>query len=323
MKKTHVWEARLVRLFARLPLPLVTAFSVLLAHVFCLLPLSVARVRQAVLTNLLIAFPELGWREARRMSGQVIVEMARTFASFSHVWLRPPAEMLGRVTRMHGADAWRRAIADSRPILYLSLHQSCWEVPVLVLGREDPGMLVMYQPGEGDSALEDLVKEGREGTGAVLVPTNGEGVRAALSGMAQGKSMALLADHEPGGRNNPFAPLFGHDVLVPAFVYKVVEQFEPHIFFVSAQRQADGNYEVWFDEIPREHMAAGLQPAMRTMTAMFETIIRRNPAQYHWSYKRFKTGPAGKRKWYRDDSFLRRVQQGESAATVFTDAPGS
>src|SRR5690554_2884271 len=112
MKKAHVWEARLVRLYARLPLPLVTAISVFLAHIFCLLPLSIARVRQVVLTNLLVAFPELDWRSAKRMSAQVIVEMAKTFASFSHVWLRPPAEMLARVSTIHGADAWRRAVAD-------------------------------------------------------------------------------------------------------------------------------------------------------------------------------------------------------------------
>ena len=189
---------------------------------------------------------------------------------------------------------------------------------MLLVGKNDPGTLVMYQPA-GDSALEDLVREGREGTGCVLVPTNGEGVRAALSGLAEGKSMALLADHEPGGQSNPFVPFFGHDVMVPAFVHKVIKRFKPHVFFISTQRNQDYTYEVWLDEVDADIVNMEEYDALRSMTAGFERIIARNPTQYQWTYKRFRRGPSGIRKWYRSSEYLARVRAGESPGTVFSD----
>ena len=318
MKKVHVWEARLVRLFARLPLPLVIGMATALAWLFCLLPLRVASVHRNILINTLICFPEKALKDARRFARRSLIETARTLAGYSHVWLRPVDETLARVRTVHGEQQWLEAVATGRPILYLSLHQSSWEVPVLVLGRNDPGTLVMYQPA-GDSALEDLVKEGRQGTGCVLVPTNGEGVRAALAGLAKGQSMALLADHEPGGPSNPYAVFFGHEVSVPAFVHKVICRYQPHVFFVSAQRTDNYHFDVWFESVDEDLAKKTEQEALRCMTAGFERIICRNPTQYQWTYKRFKRSPNGRRLWYRDPAYLARVVAGESPADVFKD----
>lgn len=316
MKKQHVWEARLVRFFSRLPLSWVIAIATVLARIFCLLPLSIGRVHRMVLINTLVCFPEKSLAEARDFARRSFIETARTLAGYSHIWLRPVDENLARVTTVHGEQRWQEAVASERPILYLSLHQSSWELPVLLLGKQDPGTLVMYQPA-GDSALEDLVKEGRQGTGCVLVPTNGGGVRAALAGLDQGRSMALLADHEPGGKSNPFVPFFGHDVMMPAFVYKVIKRYQPHVFFVSAQRNNDYQFEIHFEEAPAELMQMDEQQALEYMAAAFEKIIRRNPVQYQWTYKRFKRDRDGSRGWYNKPEYLDRVIAGESPASVF------
>lgn len=317
MKKMHVWEARLLRVFSFLPLFLVVGLASFLARLFVLFPLSVATPHRSALINTLICFPEKDWTQARKFARQSVVETARTLAGYSHVWLRPAEQTLARITRVHGLEAWQEAIRSERPILYLSLHQSSWEVPVLVVGKQDPGTLVMYQPAE-NSALEDLVKTGREATDCILIPTNGEGVRAALAGLEQGKSMALLADHEPGGRSNPFVPFFGHDVMVPAFIHKVIKRFQPHVFFVSAQRSSDYHYEIWVDQADPAMLAMSEHDALQAMTRGFETAIRRNPVQYQWTYKRFRRGPHGPRGWYKPAA-LKRLQAGESPDSVFVE----
>jgi Kdo2-lipid IVA lauroyltransferase/acyltransferase len=317
MKKMHVWEARLLRVFSWLPLSWVVALGSLLAKIFVFFPLSIATPHRSALINTLICFPEKDWAAARRFARKSVIETARTLAGYSHVWLRPPEQTLTRITSVHGLDGWLEAIRSERPILYLSLHQSSWEVPVLLVGKHDPGALIMYQPVE-NSALEDLVKSGREATSCVLIPTNGEGVRAALAGLAQGKSMALLADHEPGGRANPFVPFFGHDVMVPAFVDKVIKRFQPHVFFISAQRSADYRYQIWLDQADPAMLAMTEHDTLRAMTAGFENIIRRNPTQYQWTYKRFRRGAHGARGWYKPD-VLKRLQAGESPASVFVE----
>lgn len=316
MKKMHVWEARLLRMLSLLPLSLVVFVADILARVFCLLPLSIATAYRVVLINTLICFPEKTLSEARAFARKSFIETARTLAGYSHVWGRPAEQTLARVRAVHGEEKWRKALSTGRPILYLSLHQSSWEVPVLVVGQNDPGALVMYKPA-GNSALEELVKKGRQGTGCVLVPTNGEGVRAALSGLEKGVSMALLADHEPGGQSNPYVPFFGHEVMVPAFVHKVIRRYQPHVFFVSAQRTSDYYFDVWFEESDQELADKPEQEVLRHMMSGFERIISRDPTQYQWTYKRFKRGRNGPRYWYRKPEYLARVFAGESPADVF------
>src|SRR5690554_223454 len=318
MKKQHVWEARLVLFFSRLPLSWVLAIATFLARAFCLLPLSIASVHRMVLINTLICFPEKSLAQARQFARRSFIETARTLAGYSHVWLRPVDEILTWVTKVHGEQCWHEAVASERPILYLSLHQSSWEVPVLMVGKHDPGTLVMYQPA-GDNALEDLVKESRQGTGCVLVPTNGEGVRAALAGLEQGQSMALLADHEPGGKSNPFIPFFGHDVMMPAFVYKVIQRYQPHVFVVSAQRNKDYQFELHFEEAPAELLQMDERQTLEYMSAAFEKAIRRNPEQYQWTYRRFRRNQSGPRGWYNKPEFLDRVIAGEPASSVFVE----
>jgi len=313
-----VWEARLVRVFAAIPLPWVLAKATVLASLYCYLPLSVATAYRNVLVNVLACFPEKSWAEARRFARQAIIETVRTIAGYSHLWLRPPAEMLARIDRIEGEAEWLAAIASARPILYLSLHQSSWELPVLVLGQRDPTTVVMYRPGS-ESALENVVKQGRQATGCTLAPTNGEGVRTALASLDRGESIALLADHKPGGKKNPFTEFFGHQVTVPSFVHKMIQRFQPHVIFVSTRRNANYRFDICF-EFADEGIVNMSQPEMlRAMMAQFERIILRQPEQYQWTYKRFSRAPDGNRDWYKAaPSLLARVRNGEPPARVFS-----
>lgn len=317
--KKHIVEAWLMRLFSRLPLALVIALATVLGWLFSRLPFSVARPCRVALINTLVCFPDKSWREAQTFARRVFVETARTLAGYSHVWLRPAAQTLARIDHIDGEAAWRAALADTRPILYLSLHQSSWEVSVLAVGEHDPNMLVMYQP-VGNSALEELVNAGRAATGCQMIPTNGEGVKKALAAMSRGGSMALLADHKPTSNSNPYARFFGHAVLAPAFVNKVIQRYRPHVFYVSAMRLPGYRFRINIE--PAADDLAGQSEALvlDSMMASFERIIRRQPEQYQWTYKRFKRGPQGRRNWYRQaPALLARIAAGEPADQVLTD----
>jgi KDO2-lipid IV(A) lauroyltransferase len=294
------------------------ALATVLTWLFCLLPPRFAKVQRIIMVNTLACFPGKSWLEARRFARRSLIETVRTIAGFSHIWLRPAEESLNRIDRVHGEEAWDRAIASERPILYLSLHHSSWELPVLLLGRKDPA-LVMHQD-DGDNVLADLVREGRAGTGCTLVPASHDGLRRVLAGLVRGQSLALLADHKPRGRANPFASFFGHETMVPAFVHKVIKRYQPHVFFLSAQRARDCRFEVWLEQADPAILAMDEAGVLRSMMAGFERIILRNPVQYQWTYKRFTRGPSGSRNWYaRSPELLARVKAGESPAHVFRD----
>ena len=186
---------------------------------------------------------------------------------------------------------------------------------MLVLG-EIANTVVMYQPAE-DSALDPLVKRGREATGCRLVPTNGRGVKAALAELEANGSFGLLADHQPGGKQNPTAPFFGHRVPVPAFVHKVVARYQPDIFYLSASRVGKYQVDVIFEAAPEEMRHMDQQAFLDEMMAGLETIIRRAPEQYNWSYNRFRRGPDGKRRWYKKREAMSCIRKAAAGADLY------
>jgi len=316
-------EYFLVKGLSLLPYTVVVRFARTLAWLAGWLPLSLVSAHRDMVINYLACFPELDYREIRRRARKALVETAHTLASYSHVWLRDPEQTLARVRTVHNEDAVRAALASGRPVLFLSLHQSSWEVPVLVLGRM-ASSVIMYQPAE-DSALDPLVKQGREATGCRLVPTNGRGVKAALMALEQGGSFGLLADHQPGGKQNPCVPFFHHPVPVPAFVHKVIARYQPHVFYLSALRVPGGRVDVYFEPAPDSMQDMDEGPLLTEMMAGLERIIRRAPEQYNWSYNRFRRGPDGKRRWYKKPramAIIRRAAAGEDRRSLF-EGPGA
>tara|TARA_R110002073_G_scaffold68403_1_gene169976 strand:+ start:97226 stop:98203 length:978 start_codon:yes stop_codon:yes gene_type:complete len=323
-KKVSTAELRLIQFLHCLPLFCVMAFATAITWLASWLPVSWVSAHRDVLLNQLICFPERSWKENRRHARRALVQTARTLAGYSHVWLRPEAQAMGRIKEIVGVAAVREAMNSNRPVLFLSLHQAAWEVPVLVIG-EIGQAIVMYQPAV-DSALDPVVKEARERTGCKLVPADGRGVRTALGALDQGGTFGLLADHQPGGKSNPCADFFGHAVPVPAFVHKVISRYKPAIFYVHAEyKKSDRYYDVHFVPAAAEMYDADEQTTLNEMMKGLEAIIRRAPDQYNWTYNRFRRGAQGKRDWYKKKKamlLIERIRSGELAADVFVDSQG-
>lgn len=307
----------LMRLVAWLPLPIAAGLGALLGELITRLPLRYASAYRTVLINLLATQPHLSLDDARRIGRHSLRELGRSFCEFAHVWQRPVEETLARITEIHGEEEYLAACADARPVLLLSLHQGSWETINLYLGRQG-NTTVMYQPHPA-TLVDALVKKARERTGCRLVPTNGQGVKEGLATLRAHGTLALLADHNPGNRTNPFAPFFGYQVPTPALVDKLVRRYRPRIFVVSCYRGEGGvrDIRIHFEPAPQLENAADEACVLSLLNQALEICIRRNLPQYQWTYKRFKWRPDGRRLWYRQSlDLLRRIERGESREAV-------
>ena len=297
--KRGFWLPWLMRGLGALPVTWVTAVGAALGWLMGVAPLRVASARRLVLINLLACYPELSWRECKRMARRSLMETGRTMAEFTTVWAQPVDKALARVSHVRGQDQLRAAIASPRPVLLLSLHLSSWELVNLVLGRHGPAV-VMYKP-DNNPQLTELVRQGRERTGCRLVPATNSGVKVALETMRAGGTVAILADHHPAGANNPFVPFFGHPVRTPGLISKLVLRHRPHVFFASCwRRHGPRDVRVIFEQAPDVENGDSEQAVLTAMNKGLETCINRAPEQYHWPYKRFRWTPDGARNWYRN-----------------------
>ncbi|WP_101674231.1 lysophospholipid acyltransferase family protein [Alloalcanivorax mobilis] len=304
----------LMRCLAWLPLPVATGIGALVGELLTRIPLRYAKAYRVILINLLATHPDLSLDDARRIGRRSMRELGRSLTEFSHVWNRPVEQTLARIAAIQGEQGYLKACADpSRPVLLLSLHHGSWETISLYLGRQG-NTTVMYQPHPA-TLVDAVVKSARERTGCRLVPTNSQGVKEGLATMRSGGTLAMLADHNPGNRSNPYIPFFGHPVPSPALVDKLVQRYRPRVFVVSCYRGPKGvkDIRLLFEPAPQIETAEGRDGVLSALNRELETCIHRNPSQYQWTYKRFKWRPGGRRLWYRQSySLLKRAARGES-----------
>lgn len=199
----------LIRLIAWLPLPLAAGLGAILGDLITRVPLRYASAYRVVLINLLATQPGISFEQARLIGRHSLRELGRSFCEFAHVWSRSIDETMARITRIHGEQEYLDACASDQPVLLLSLHLGSWETMNPYLGRQ--GTTIMYQPHPA-TLVDELVKQARERSGCRLIPTNNQGIKHGLATLRAGGTLALLADHNPGNRSNPYAPFFGHPV---------------------------------------------------------------------------------------------------------------
>src|SRR5699024_4336648 len=211
-----------------------------------------------------------------------------TLTEFSHVWTRPPEQSLARISQVTGLAPLQQAYAEKRPVLLLTLHQSSWELPNLLLAQEAP-MTVFYQT-HGNEALNTLVTQARESTGSTLVPANARGIKAGLAAMSRAEAVAILVDHNPASNNNPQALLFNHLVRTSNLAHKLIQRYKPLVFFVGCHRGAGkhNDVRVYIEPAPVSMYSDNETLSVSAMNGKLAELINRYPEQYHWTYKRFR-----------------------------------
>src|SRR5699024_2132948 len=116
------------------------------------------------------------------------------------------------------------------------------------------------------------------------------GIRAGLAAMSRNQAVAILADHNPDGQNNPLIPFFGHKVRTSNLPHKFIQRYQPAVFFVGCHRGEGkaNDVRVYIEPASQDIYAADEAVALGAMNRTLEELIKRYPDQYHWAYKRFR-----------------------------------
>lgn len=287
-----------IRLVSALPLWLTTRLAFGLAWLSSFLPLGWHSALRAIYVNLLICYPEKSPRELKKLARCTLAELSWTLVDCAHSWTHDAKTNLARITEVRGQARLQEAMTSERPVLLLSLHQSSWELPNLVVGQLGK-VAVFYQPAE-DARLTELVTRAREATGSTLVPADARGMKAALASMARGEAVAILADHNPGkAGGNPWVDFMGQPVRTSSLPFKLMQRYQPIVFFACAQR-INGRVIAHFIEADAGLLAETDEvKALEQVNAGLAAMINLAPEQYQWTYKRFHRTPVDRRPLYK------------------------
>lgn len=242
--------------------------------------------KEVVLSNLRIAFPDQSEAERIAIARQFYRNMIDTFMeTIKFITLSKNAAL-----KRSSADfsAMDQALASGRPVFMVGCHQFNWEyVNVLFPTHLKVPFIGVYMP-IANRALDRIFFDFRKRYGTILVPaTQFKNQREAL--LKGQYVLALAADQNPGHPANAFwMPLFGKPAPFVTGPAKGAVQANAVVVMTEMQRKRRGHYH--FAQRVIAESAGSMTPS--DLAALYrdemEQVIRRNPANYLWSHRRWK-----------------------------------
>lgn len=284
-----------VRLFAFMPLWLAHAIGAALGLLAGYLP---TRERATAATNIALCFREQDAAWQKRLLHRHYIETGKAFAETCGIWTRPGEVYLAKVRHVVGHELLKAARASGDGVLLLVPHLGNWEIAANWCTSRFP-VTGLYRPGKYPE-IDALMRSGREQYQGTAVPTDATGVRAMVKTLATGGALFILPDHEPDHTGGEFAPLFGVPALTGTLTSKLVNGRRPIRTLLLYARRLPwaAGWELVFREADPQLRHADLAISLTALNRSVEALIRECPAQYQWTYKRFKRFPPGGRKVY-------------------------
>lgn len=269
----------LFRLLSILPLPVLHAMGIALGWlVYLTAPTYRRRLRENI---------------RRAGFGQhlsaAVAEAGKNMMELPFIWCAAPARVLKSVTVKNWAVV-QQAQDAKRGIIFLTPHLGCFEVSAQAAAAQLP-LTVMYRPPR-QAALKPLIEGARARANLSLAPANLSGVRTLFKVVKRHGAIGVLPDQVPQDGEGVWADFFGKPAYSMTLPAKMHEMSGATMILAFAERLSYGRgYTLHF--LPFS-MADGLTPQqqVRAINAAMEQLIAMCPAQYFWSYNRYKI-PAG------------------------------
>ncbi len=268
----------LFRLLSLLPLPLLHLLGIVVGWLVYLLSPS---YRKRLKENITQAGYRSYLREAVSQAGKGIFELP-------FIWCASPR----RIWRKATVKNWElvQAALDARTgIVFLTPHLGCFEITAQAAALHTP-LTVLYRPPR-KSALKPLIEGARARANLKLAPANLSGIRLLLKALKNGEPVGVLPDQVPQHGEGVWADFFGKPAYTMTLPGKLQAMSGATILLSYAERRSWGRgFTIYF--VPFEE-TLGDTPAQRAraINLAMEKLIARCPAQYIWSYHRYKTPP--------------------------------
>ncbi len=217
---------------------------------------------------------------------QAIAEAGKNILELPFVWCAPP-QRIHQAVKLDNWEVVQAALEAQRGIIFLTPHLGCFEIAAQFVATQVP-LTVLYRPPR-KKILQPLIEGARARSQLRLAPANLTGVRMLLKTLKSGGAIGLLPDQVPQQGEGVWADFFGQPAYTMTLSAKLQQLSQAPIILTYAQRLPQGA-GYWLRFMPFEG-PLGETPAQqaRAINAAMEALIARCPAQYVWSYQRYKT----------------------------------
>ena len=266
---------RLLRIIARLPLPLIHAIGIVVGWSY----FGTGRMARRTRTNIAASGIARDDAERRTIARRSMAESGKGALEIIAIWLLPQKKILKWVRACNGWEHVEEAWRANRGIIFLTPHLGCFEITAQYYVAHRP-ISVLYRPPR-QAWLAPLIQSGRERGGVKLAPTTLAGVRELIT-LKKGGAIGILPDQNPGKNEGVWADFLGRPAYTMTLAHRLAQSTGAKVLMAFGERLPWGRgYIVHIEPLDADPTPAAINKAI-------EKMIRQKPEQYLWSYPRHR-----------------------------------
>jgi KDO2-lipid IV(A) lauroyltransferase len=249
----------------------------------------VPRLRRIARRNLTLAMPRLTAAERESVIDEVFRSIARLLTAFA----RLPRITRGNVhewIRYEGYEHFEQALGRGKGVLFATAHLGNWELSAYAHALLSAPMHIVVRPLD-NPLIDRLVSQRRTLSGNRLIEKK-EFARGILKALAANQAVGILIDQNSSAEEGVFVDFFGVPACAGTGFARIAARSEAAVV---------PGFALW-NEKEKKYVLQFLAPVEMTgdvvrdterLQAEVERAIRRNPGQWLWIHRRWKTRPPG------------------------------
>jgi KDO2-lipid IV(A) lauroyltransferase len=241
--------------------------------------------RKVVRDNLSLCFPDKSEKEIIRLEREFYRHLCDVVVETIKLISISPENLRKRI-RHENPDFTDEIIRSGNSYIAMGTHMGNWEwvlagKSIYLNGKID----FVYKPLH-NAFFEKLMLKIRTRFGGFPVPSPSI-LRLQVSRREIPKGIAMASDQTPGPDNSAVIRFMGRDTLFFKGPPKIASKLSIPIYYVGIRKEARGKYVFWVEEMA-DPAAVGEENIIRDFASRLERDIRKQPALWLWSHKRWK-----------------------------------
>lgn len=214
---------------------------------------------------------------------QTINEAGKGIVELPWVWGRSLEQVCATVTSCQGWEHMEAAHSRGKGIILLTPHWGCFEVVGLYVGQHMPLTCLYRTPKQ--TWLEEGMHAGRARGMARLASADVSGVRLLYKALKRGEAIGLLPDQVPSQGEGEWVDFFSRPAYTMTLSGRLAQTSGATVLLAYAERLPHGEgYILRFEPLLLDFS----KPVPQQINSALERVIAVSPAQYLWSYNRYK-----------------------------------
>lgn len=216
---------------------------------------------------------------------QAVAEAGKAMLELPFLWCAAPERVAASAVE-DNYELVDQALAQGHGIVFLTPHLGCFEITAQQVALRTK-LTVMYRPPK-QAALKPLMEGARARGNLHLAPATVAGVRILARSLKNGEPVGVLPDQVPQQGEGVWAPFFGRAAYTMTLPAKLARMGKSPVLLVYAERLSKGRgFRLRFSRFEGSLDGNAAEQAASINRAM-EQLIAQCPAQYYWSYNRYK-----------------------------------